>query len=296
MMAEDFLAIMAAGSAERTVAARAAVPERELRARLVDLPKPPSLRLSAQGFDLIAEMKLRSPAVGKLQDAKSDDLEARVLAYANAGAAAVSVLTETARFDGSMQHLERAARVLAATGVPAMRKDFLVDPYQVLEARVAGAGGVLLIVRMLPVATLASLLDAALEQGLFVLLEAFDERDVEIALELLEPRRSDLGDSVLLGVHCRDLVSLQVVPGRLESLVSSLPAWLARVAESGLSSADDAARLAAAGYDLALVGSALMTGGDPVSLARAMLRAGREAHGNVARRVRSPAANGDRRL
>lgn len=285
MTSADFLATMAASSAERVAAARALDTADDLRARIRDLPPPPALRLSPQGFDLIAELKLRSPALGQLRAAAHDDLEARVLAYAGAGAAAVSILTEPSRFDGSLQHLQSAAQALAAVGVPAMRKDFLVDPYQIIEARAAGAGGVLLIVRMLSPAVLTQMLETALEQQLFVLLETFDEREVAAAVTALDPYRQAFGDAVLLGVNCRDLVTLQVIPERLESMVNALPEDLPRVAESGLSSAADAARLAAAGYDLALVGSALMTGSDPRALGKHMLDAGREARGRRARRA-----------
>ena len=281
MSAGDFLADMATSSRDRTEVARARVPASELRARLRDLPPAPRLRLSPQGFDLIAEMKLRSPAVGALRDARPEDVTQRVLAYADAGAAAVSVLTEPSRFDGDLVHLAQAAAALAPHGIPAMRKDFLVDPYQVLEARAAGAGGVLLILRMLPRAALEALLDAALEHGLFVLLEAFDVEDIGLAAQLLGPRRTTTGgnpgESLLLGINCRDLVTLQVVPGRLEEMVGQLPSWVARVAESGVATPADAARLATCGYDLALVGSALMTGGAPRELAGAMLDAARVA-------------------
>ena len=297
MTAGDFLAGMAASSRIRADAAKAALPEAELRARIVDLPPAPRLKLSSAGFDLIAEMKLRSPAVGALRAASEEDPAARARLYAEAGAAAVSVLTEPSRFDGALAHLERAAAALAPLGVPAIRKDFLVDPYQVLEARAAGAGGVLLILRMLPRAALEALLDTALEQGLFVLLEAFDDEDVALAERLLGSRRApraagiaagaDAGDSLLLGVNCRDLVTLQVVPGRLEAMADRLPTWIPRVAESGLATPADAARLAACGYDLALVGSALMTGGAPRDLAGAMLSAARDALGQRPRRARS---------
>ncbi len=275
-MSSDFLASMAAGSRERTAAARAMLPEKELRARLQDLPPPPPLRLSVAGFDLIAEMKLRSPATGPLRSAQEDDLEARVRGYAAAGAAAVSVLTEPTRFDGALSHLQRAAHALAPVAVPAMRKDFLVDPYQILEARAAGAGGVLLILRMLEPELLVGLFETAMEQGLFVLLEAFDDADIEAAQRLLD-RPRPAAPRVLMGVNCRDLVSLQVVAGRLEELAPRLPAALPRVAESGLATAADAARLAAAGYDLALVGSALMSAAHPRDVVAGMLRAGREA-------------------
>ena len=288
MSAGDFLADMATSSRDRTEVARARVPASELRARLRDLPPAPRLRLSPQGFDLIAEMKLRSPAVGALRDARHEDVTQRVLAYADAGAAAVSVLTEPSRFDGDLVHLAQAAAALAPHGIPAMRKDFLVDPYQVLEARAAGAGGVLLILRMLPRAALEALLDAALEHGLFVLLEAFDVEDIGLAAQLLGPRRTTTGgnpgESLLLGINCRDLVTLQVVPGRLEEMVGQLPSWVARVAESGVATPADAARLATCGYDLALVGSALMTGGAPRELAGAMLGAARVALQHRSRR------------
>jgi indole-3-glycerol phosphate synthase len=150
---------------------------------------------------------------------------------------------------------------------------------------------------MLPRATLERLLDTALEQGLFVLLEAFDDADVEAAVSMLEPRRvadGAAGDPLLLGVNCRDLVSLQVVPGRLEAMADRLPTWIPRVAESGLATPADAARLAACGYDLALVGSALMTGGAPRDLAGAMLAAARDALGHRPRRARTSADPGVR--
>lgn len=282
MSEPDFLATMAARSLERVERARAIRSQTELTARIRDLDTAPSLKRSAAGFDLIAEMKLRSPALGQLRRADEDTVEDRVTFYADAGAAAVSVLTEPSRFDGSLAHLERAAVALHSRAVPAMRKDFLVDPYQILEARVAGAGGVLLILRMLPQDALERLIDSALEHGLFVLLEAFDEPDIDLAVRLLEPRigrhsTATSGSLFLLGVNCRDLVTLQVIPGRLEQLAPKLPTWLPRVAESGLSTADDAARLAAAGYDLALVGSALMGADQPRDLAAQILSAGRAA-------------------
>lgn len=275
-MSEDFLEAMRRSSAARVVRAQQLRPMQSLREFVQRLPPPPPLRRSPQGFDLIAELKLRSPAMGKLQDVSATDIAARVLEYASAGAAAVSVLTEPSRFDGSMTHLEKAARALATatSPVPAMRKDFLVDPYQVLEARAAGAGGVLVILRMLERPALESLIDTALEQQMFVLLEAFDEADIALAHELVGQRAAS-GALLMVGVNCRDLVTLQVVPGRLEQLAPNLPTTVSRVAESGVGSAEDAARVAAAGYDLALVGSALMSGPDPQALAAAMLTAAR---------------------
>ncbi len=131
-MSGDFLEQMAVGSRERVDAAKRVCAEADLLARALATPLPSPLRLSAAGFDLIAELKLRSPAVGQLKSG-SEDVAARVTAYARAGAAVVSVLTEPSRFDGSMAHLELAVQALAPLRVPAMRKDFLVDPYQVIE-------------------------------------------------------------------------------------------------------------------------------------------------------------------
>lgn len=276
-MSEDFLAGMAQASQARVDAARAQLPYDRLWQQALASPPPPRIRLSPQRWDLIAEVKLRSPAAGALKGG-DEDIAARVTTYAAAGAAAVSVLTEPSRFDGSMDHLRQGAAALAAQGrgVPAMRKDFLVDPYQVAEARVAGAGGVLLILRMLTRARLDALLQAAARLKLFVLLEAFDEADIDIANEIVSsPLVRDV--KLLVGVNSRDLVTLKVVPGRLEQLAALLPPDVPRVAESGLADASDAARLAGAGYDLALVGSALMSAADPAVLLADMLQAGRGA-------------------
>ena len=230
-MSGDFLSDMAASSRVRSAAAQAQLSARELRARIADLPATPVLKLGA--FDLIAEVKLRSPAVGLLKQANDGEVGARVGTYAKAGAAAVSILTEPSRFDGSLADLEAGASALAPLNVPAMRKDFLVDAYQVLEGRLAGAGGVLAIIRMLPRQELEQLIDAALELQMFVLLEAFDTRDIELAHELVDAR-SDHHHLLLVGVNSRDLATLKVVPGRLDTLASHLPTAVRRVAESGV--------------------------------------------------------------
>ena len=273
MNGQDFLSGMAASSARRVLAARARLPEAQLMQQALASARPPALKLSAAGFDVIAELKLRSPALGALAAATAD-LDARIAGYAAHGAAAVSVLTEPERFDGALEHLERATRVLQGR-IPAMRKDFLVDPYQVAEARVAGADGVLVILRMLARPELDALLQRAAELELFVLLEAFDERDIALGAELVQRHRAR--QALLLGVNCRDLVTLQVVPGRLVALAPRLPDAVPRVAESGVDTPQAAAQLAAAGYELALIGGALMKAPDPAVLLGAILAAGRAA-------------------
>jgi indole-3-glycerol phosphate synthase len=269
-----FLDEMAAASRERVRAAKQTRSEAALEVEARQSPAPPCLRLAPSGFDLIAEVKLRSPAAGRL-GRQGEDVAARVTAYARAGAAAISVLTEPSRFDGSLEHLASATRALAPLAVPAMRKDFLVDPYQVLEARAAGAGGVLVIVRMLSRSAIDALLDCARSLGLFVLLEAFDARDIELMRELIEAH--DGANPLLAGVNCRDLATLQVLPQRLLQLAPLLPARAPWVAESGVATAADARQIVAAGYQLALIGSALMQADDSRALAGALLAAGRAA-------------------
>jgi indole-3-glycerol phosphate synthase len=221
---------------------------------------------------VIAEVKFRSPAAGQLRAGSEEHVNARVAGYAEAGAAAVSVLTEPSRFDGTLAHLKTAVRALAGR-IPAMRKDFLVDPYQVCEARLFGAGGVLLIMRLLDDAQCAALIECAVRLKMFVLLECFDEADIKRGSAIVKQYRQSA--QLLVGVNCRDLATLEVVPGRLEELVKALPDNVPRVAESGVTTAQDAGRLAIAGYDVALVGSALMDALEPLPLVRSMLSTAR---------------------
>jgi indole-3-glycerol phosphate synthase len=265
---------MAHSSLARVKAARAHESEQALWSRVADLPPAPRLKLSAEGFDLIAECKLHSPSAGDLS-AHTSDVESRVAAYGLGGAAAVSVLTEPRRFGGSLKHLAQAARVLTPLDVPVMRKDFLVDPYQVMEARAAGAGGVLVIVRMLEPEHITALLDCAAMLKMFVLIEAFDAADLEITRGLLQARKGH-DEQLLVGVNCRDLETLAVDLARLGNLADRLPQGYPGVAESGVGNADDVRRIVDQGYSLALVGSSLMNSSTPRELASEMLVAGRE--------------------
>jgi len=275
----DFLGRMAMSSSRRAAQAKSEMPEVELLRRAQELASPPSLAHDRDTFDVIAEIKLRSPSEGSLEStaerADGDGIGARAISYQRAGAAAISVLTEPSEFQGSLEHLAAAA---AAVDVPVLRKDFLVDPYQVVEARVQGAGGVLLIARMLSGGLLGDMLDTARGLEMFALVEAFDAPDLHRIARLLERSAADhILPPVLVGLNCRDLTTLAVEPERFAALSGSFPPGFAAVAESGLHSLEDFARVAALGYDMALVGSALMREDDPADLLRRFIESGRRA-------------------
>jgi len=267
----NFLDKMAQRSRERMAAARQLEPEAALRARALAAPAPLPLKL--KGFDLIAELKLRSPAAGGLAAADFDPAR-QLAAYAAGGAAAVSVLTEPDEFHGSLAALHSAAEQLRPAGCPVMRKDFLVDAYQVLEARANGASGVLLIAAMLSDAALAEMTAVAAEQGLFVLLEAFDRDDLERLARLpLPPTQS----RILVGVNSRNLKTLAVDFERFAALAGQIRDDVPAVAESGIENAADITQVARLGYRLALVGSALMRDGDAERTVAEFIAAGRQA-------------------
>jgi indole-3-glycerol phosphate synthase len=259
----------------RVAEARERVPEAALRAAVLGTPAPPPLRLDPRGFDVIAELKLRSPSLGDLSAATVDPV-GRLTAYAEGGAAVCSILTEPTRFDGDLDHLRLAAETLQPYGVPAMRKDFLVDPYQVIEARACGASGVLLIVRMVPRERLVEMLDCAADLGLFVLLEAFDADDLEIAGAIAR-ERAGRDEQVLMGLNCRDLETLEIDSRRFATLRGRLPLDWPAVAESGVQTPQDAACVARLGYRLALVGTSLMRRVDAAQAVQELVEAGRKA-------------------
>jgi len=265
----DLLKQMAAGSRERA----ATIPA-TFSAASLDRPVFP---LALESFDLIAEIKDASPAEGVLTDGNNDRVR-RAIEYAQGGAAAISILTEPSRFAGSTDHLDEVASAVAELAVPVMRKDFLVDQRQILEAKACGASGVLLIAAMLSDSELGNMLDCALEHSLFVLLESFDSSDLERSSNLL--RKSCYAAHIangqlLIGINTRNLRTLEVDPARLEKLSQELPPGVVAVAESGQKSAADIAKVAKWGYSLALVGTALMRSTDPRQLIVEMLAAGR---------------------
>jgi indole-3-glycerol phosphate synthase len=230
----------------------------DLRAALTDVdpPRDPMPHLRAPGSSVIAEVKRRSPSKGDL--AAITDPAGLARQYAAGGAAAISVLTEERRFGGSLDDL-RAVR--DAVGIPLLRKDFMVEPYQVLEARAAGADLVLLIVAALDDDALRRLHDQARELGMAVLVEVHDEPEAERAVAL---------GAELVGVNARDLRTLAIdqdVFGRLAPLI---PDDRVKVAESGIFGAVDVERHVAEGADAVLVGEALVKDGDPEGAVRAM--------------------------
>jgi len=263
----DFLTTMADSSRSRAEAARRRFGVMELTSRAASARSARPLTLSSDGFDLIAEAKLTSPADGPLLGGSDPQGTVVELArsYAEAGAAAVSVLTEPTRFDGHLEYLEAAA---SAVGVPMLCKDFLVDPIQVIQARAAGASGVLLIAKMMDSSLLQEMTAIAHELGMFALVEIFDERDLEVASVVFDA-------GVLVGINSRNLSTLEVDSTCLASLVPLLPEHLPWVAESGVKTPADAAAAARLGYRLALVGTALVTSNEPGVTTRAMIAAGR---------------------
>ncbi len=205
---------------------------------------------------VIAEIKVRSPAEGKLADAvTTDTVIERATQYVDGGASVLSVLTEPERFEGNLDYLA-AVKAHVGRRAAVMRKDFLVDEYQLYEARLHGADGVLLIARILDDHTLPQMLDTARQLDLFVLLEAFDDVDLSRMAPFAD-------DQILLGLNCRDLTTLKIDPARFAEHIDRFPPNAIKVAESGLHSVEDAARVYALGYDMALIGTMLMKAPDP---------------------------------
>jgi indole-3-glycerol phosphate synthase len=263
----DFLSTMAEASHLRAGEAKAGAGVTGLTSRASSARTVVPLDLPETGFDLIGEVKLASPADGPLITADDPLRLVPKLAsvYEDAGAVAISVLTEPTRFRGDLGHLEAAA---VAVDVPVIRKDFLVDPIQVIEARAAGASGVLLIARLTEASLLAEMTDTAIGFGMFVLVEVFDETDLGRASVVFDRE-------VLIGVNTRDLTTLEVEPKRLADMAPLLPRGVPRVAESGVKSPAEAEFAAALGYRLVLVGTALVTSEVPEETARRLIAAGR---------------------
>ena len=207
-------------------------------------------RLSREGsINVIAECKRRSPSRGVLRAAY--DPVAIAAGYERAGAAAISVLTEPGFFDGSLAHLEA---VRAVVKIPLLRKDFIVDEYQLFEARAAGADAILLIVAALEDRDLARLAGAAAELGLAALVEVHDTRECERALGI---------GAKIIGVNNRNLRTLQVDLDASRTVAAMLPAGTIGISESGLKSSADLQAMKALGYRAFLMGERFMIEADP---------------------------------
>ncbi len=202
---------------------------------------------------LVAEVKRRSPSAGAINEAL--DPIALAECYAAAGAAAISVLTEQPHFGGSIRDLERVA---GAVECPLLRKDFILDEVQVIEARAAGASAVLLIVRALPQADLLRLLAAVTRWGLEALVETHNREELDRALD---------AGATIIGVNARDLDDFSIdVAGSL-ALLATIPGSVIAVAESGMADREDVVMAAAAGADAVLIGGALAGSHDPAARA-----------------------------
>ncbi len=220
--------------------------------------------LTAAEVGVIAEFKRRSPSAGTLRE--KPQLEAIVSAYERGGAVAVSVLTEGPNFEGALEDL-RSAR--AACALPLLRKDFVVDPYQLHEAVAAGADAVLLIVAALDPGELVSLHDSARALGLDVLVEVHDRDELEGALAI---------GADIVGINNRDLRDFSVDLQRTETLMDDIPAGARVVSESGIAGAEQLRRLRERGVDAVLVGESLMRAADPAVALRALRS---ERHENI---------------
>jgi indole-3-glycerol phosphate synthase len=251
------LASIIAVARERAAAlgARAREIERASAAAPAPLPFAPALR-DGPTVGVIAEVKRRSPSAGDIREDLDPVTHAR--AYVSGGAVALSVLTDERHFGGSLDDLQRVAEAVA---VPALRKDFILDELQLHEARAAGASAVLLIARILDPRPLGVLSARARSLGLGVLIEVHSPAELDAALA---------AGPTAVGVNSRDLDSFAVDLAVAERLLGLVPAGIPAVAESGIRTRADVARLAAAGADAVLVGTSVARAGDPAAAVRAL--------------------------
>ncbi|MFJ4775264.1 indole-3-glycerol phosphate synthase TrpC [Streptomyces sp. NPDC088762] len=260
---DDIIGGVRAGLAER----RRRIPECELRdlaSEVRPVPDCAELLRGTDGLKVIAEVKRASPARGRLSEI--EDPAALAAAYEAGGAAAVSVLTEELRFDGSLADLES---VRARVSVPLLRKDFVVDPYQVWEARAHGASLVLLIVAALEQPLLADLVAQAAEIGLTPLVEVHDPGEARRALD---------AGAWVIGVNARNLKTLEMDKGAFARIAPDIPENIVRIAASGVRGPRCAVEYAELGADAILVGEALVTSGHHREAVAALVAAGRRVN------------------
>jgi indole-3-glycerol phosphate synthase len=225
-----------------------------------------SAALKTAGVSLIAELKAKSPSAGVIR--KNFDVTVGAKTYARAGARALSILTEPRFFGGKLEHLRLARK---ATGVPLLRKDFIVDPYQVVESRVYGADAILLIVRLLTDWELVVLSGLARDFGMDALVETHNANDMT---------RAKMMGALLIGINSRNLDTLAMDPKTFERLMPLVPEGSVCVAESGLKAPADVRRIAGLGMDAMLVGESLLKQKDLESAARTLVAAGKDDYVN----------------
>jgi indole-3-glycerol phosphate synthase len=247
------------GARRGVEARRLELPQADLEARLSARgeDRPFSEALTRPGLSLIAEFKRRSPSAGAISDARVSE---QVAAYERGGAAALSVLTDEPHFGGSLEDLREAR---AACGMPIIRKDFIVDPYQLYEAAVNGADAVLLIVRALGEDELRSLYDEARSLDLDCLVEVHDAEELERALEEI--------DAEVIGINNRNLDDMSVDVQTTFELITDVPAGKTVVSESGISDRETLQELDDVGVDAVLIGEALMRADDPAAKVRELI-------------------------
>jgi indole-3-glycerol phosphate synthase len=239
-----------------------------LSARAERTPVGPSLRgaiAAARGVSILAEVKRRSPSRGIIAASLGAVDQAR--AYDAGGAVGVSILTEPNHFGGSTDDL---VAVRGATSLPVLKKDFHVDPIQLVEARALGASAALLIVRALSPEGLVEMMEAGRALGLELLTEVRDERELERAVE---------AGATMIGVNNRDLETLEIDATTAERIIPLMPPAIMAIAESGVLGRDDVERYAAIGADAVLVGLSLSAAGDPEAATRALTGVPRRRRG-----------------
>jgi indole-3-glycerol phosphate synthase len=258
---------MSARLDELVHATRARLEERKRERNLGELERLASERgegrpfheaLSRPGTSLIGEYKRRSPSAGEIREGAS--VAEIVRAYERGGAVALSILTEQDHFGGSLSDLREARE---ATELPILRKDFTVDPYQVYEAKAAGADAVLLVVGSMSMPELGTLLGVARDLELDAIVEVHDEPELESALEV---------DADVIGINNRNLVDFSVDLAVTFELLSDVPAGKTVVSESGITTRDQVEELEQVGVDAVLVGETLMRAPDPEAAARELSR------------------------
>ena len=239
----------------------------ELEAQARSAPRPPAFAPALRRADvaILAEVKRRSPSKGWINPAISAADQAS--AYENGGAAGISVLTEPNHFGGSVDDLTAVRRTVR---LPVLKKDFHVDPVQLLEAKAIGASAALLIVRALSPDQLVRMAEAAAALELECLVEVRDAEELDRALAIAAP---------VIGVNSRNLETLAIDSGAADGLVRQIPGSVIAIAESGVSSRADVERLSETGADAVLVGSAVSASADPASAVRALAGVERSGRG-----------------